>query len=500
MKRRWIWFVISLYIVLTLLFIGCAGDPIDELYIEELVVEDTLEVGEDRSLLPLLVGGAYFDAGIIVRTEHGGIGQMTLGHNAAAPIHEGEGSFDFTGGAYENLFTATANVFAAEDAEVSNWIIITSGAYTGATAEIELFIDATHVVVHTSWMWDIAVSDFVIINHPIFASTTRGHVHIDTKSHGDFHVHSYDHMADCLVHFEMNNAADDLSALCIEMDASGFSDSEAIRVRYNTGALQPADLLSLLKISLNDVEAVASDATTHIDLIELLTLDQEDATKHAIHVGQGFDIAFVVSGGTEEDPDHGYEVTPDVPVDRVNGIAPDGTAFLDVSASDLTIFDAENDYILIGSDAIFEAIVVVLDTGANRDIDEDYYYSTGAGTWAALVVADTVDGFQQSGIITFEAPGAWALSNATVPAGAAINNAFYIKIERMRVHVGIPPIEAYFKTYSASSTTDFEIRGDGTIRPVEMADAAAPNNSLYFSTTQNKLVYKDNGGVVHDLW
>lgn len=53
---------------------------------------------------------------------------------------------------------------------------------------------------------------------------------------------------------------------------------------------------------------------------------------------------------------------------------------------------------------------------------------------------------------------------------------------------------------SILSSTVFTIRSDGTIRPVELADAAAPNNSLYFSTTQNKLVYKDNGGVVHDLW
>lgn len=33
-----------------------------------------------------------------------------------------------------------------------------------------------------------------------------------------------------------------------------------------------------------------------------------------------------------------------------------------------------------------------------------------------------------------------------------------------------------------------------------MADGAAPNNSIYYSTTQNKLVYKDSVGAVHDLY
>lgn len=32
------------------------------------------------------------------------------------------------------------------------------------------------------------------------------------------------------------------------------------------------------------------------------------------------------------------------------------------------------------------------------------------------------------------------------------------------------------------------------------ADTSAPNSSLYFSTTQSKLVWKDSSGTVHDLY
>lgn len=45
-----------------------------------------------------------------------------------------------------------------------------------------------------------------------------------------------------------------------------------------------------------------------------------------------------------------------------------------------------------------------------------------------------------------------------------------------------------------------EVRNDGTIKPVQLADASAPNDSIYYSTTQSKLVYKDSGGTVNNLY
>jgi len=44
------------------------------------------------------------------------------------------------------------------------------------------------------------------------------------------------------------------------------------------------------------------------------------------------------------------------------------------------------------------------------------------------------------------------------------------------------------------------IRADGSVRPVTLADADAENNSIYYSSTASKLVYKDSGGVVNNLY
>lgn len=41
---------------------------------------------------------------------------------------------------------------------------------------------------------------------------------------------------------------------------------------------------------------------------------------------------------------------------------------------------------------------------------------------------------------------------------------------------------------------------NGAFQPPSLADNDANNNSVYYSTTQSKLVYKDNSGVVNDLY
>jgi len=41
---------------------------------------------------------------------------------------------------------------------------------------------------------------------------------------------------------------------------------------------------------------------------------------------------------------------------------------------------------------------------------------------------------------------------------------------------------------------------NGFIRLKTSTDAAAPNNSIYYSSDQSKAVYKDGGGVVNDLY
>jgi hypothetical protein len=55
-------------------------------------------------------------------------------------------------------------------------------------------------------------------------------------------------------------------------------------------------------------------------------------------------------------------------------------------------------------------------------------------------------------------------------------------------------------TSAADGTASWQNPTGGLITPANCTDAGMPNNSIYFSTTSNKLVYKDAGGVVNVLY
>jgi hypothetical protein len=193
-------------------------------------------------------------------------------------------------------------------------------------------------------------------------------------------------------------------------------------------------------------------------------------------------------------------VTATVVTNRVTGAAPDGTAFLDSSATDVTLFTSLADYILIGNDDTFEVIEWTASVGASFGTVPVFEYSTGNGTWSTLsVLADGTQGFQQSGQISFSAPGDWAKGNEAEASGD-ITSAYYVRITRARV-TNIPtlPVEDHFKIY-LDRQQGMKIRGDGTFQPTTLADADAANNSVYYSTDQSKLVYKDGAGAVNVLY
>ncbi|GEM_PF-5657031 len=58
----------------------------------------------------------------------------------------------------------------------------------------------------------------------------------------------------------------------------------------------------------------------------------------------------------------------------------------------------------------------------------------------------------------------------------------------------------WVKWYASIVRLLARIRNNGTIEPVTLTDAQAENNSIYYSSDQAKLVYKDSGGTVNGLY
>ena len=416
------------------------------------------------------------------------------------PEHTNQtGVYDHTGGAQERLFTKSAgDDFASAD--VGNWILLT-GANLGAVAEIKTYLSTTTVIVEgMDWDGDLASQTFQIFKHPGFISA--GAVHeFSVESDGEFEVFSYDFTGSKVAEVELDAAGDNIDALYVKAEANGNNIVTSAEFHYHSGALAAGEVGGGIFVTMDDTEATTADATTIMGAIALSTTDASDATKRGLVVLSGFDEALTIQGSPAIDPAFGYEVSGGgvTETDRVNGGAGDGNAFL-VAGNDLEIFDADDDYILIGSATEFENIQVILATESSKDIEPDFFYSKAGGGWTALAIqSDGTDGFKSSGNIIFADPGDWSKDDESMD-GTAITDAFYVAIQRTRAAViATLPTEDYFKTY-ASQNTGMVIDGGGFIQPRNAADGSAPNNSIYYSTDQSVLVYKDSGGSVNDLY
>lgn len=69
------------------------------------------------------------------------------------------------------------------------------------------------------------------------------------------------------------------------------------------------------------------------------------------------------------------------------------------------------------------------------------------------------------------------------------------------ITVGTANVGAYAPPHEADSIhAKGPVKSDAGFSPPSLADTAASNNRIYFSTTANKLVYKDSAGAVHPLY
>jgi hypothetical protein len=155
---------------------------------------------------------------------------------------------------------------------------------------------------------------------------------------------------------------------------------------------------------------------------------------------------------------------------------------------DQEIFDADNDYILIGSDATFEVIVVNLAVNSSKNIIATFWYSKAGGNWTALVVDDSTGGFTGNGNIVFDAPALWTKDDEA-EINADITDAYYIKIVRTRtVTIATLPTEDIFYTYpERGGDTGMQIRGNGTIK-LPYLTGAPPD-------LENGLIWMESDGL-----
>jgi hypothetical protein len=443
-----------------------------------------------------VLGRLQVGSGLVSRAEEWGTSLFTTGYTGLGTPNIGTGTFDLTGGTYEKLFTATTQtggwVFAVGD--IGKVIILTSGSHIGAVAIINEFISTTQVILETcGWDADVTpavsfifVTDYMSFTSPFLKINNIGPTcewENVARSHTGLYVSKFDTTA----------AATDVTNIRVVTDAAGYSNVDSLQIKHVVGTLSAGELQKVIRVTIDD-SLCTGGSTSDIEGIKF-TRTRGDSTAHVdgVSIGTGFTNAVHVSGSPEEDIGYGYSFT-------VAYAVTDRTAAFKSSASNVQIFTAVNTGILIGSDNKFSVIKYVQNIAGSTTITPTWQYSTGDGTWATLIVSDTTTGMSVSGKIAFTIPSDWAKSEHCNESTGVITSAYYVRIIRTKISLGTPPTESYFSVFQGTSATDTLIRGDGTIKPSQLADGSAVNDSIYYSTTQSKLVYKDLGGVVRVLY
>ncbi|HEC62494.1 MAG TPA: hypothetical protein ENI27_09635 [bacterium] len=241
-------------------------------------------------------------------------------------------------------------------------------------------------------------------------------------------------------------------AVEIDVDAATFGDVKAIDIDYITGILVAGRDEGIILVNIDETLATGGEVFG----LEVLATDG-NASIHGMKVGP---VVHPIhqNSGTFANPSLATNNTPstDVPVMR-DGIFANTTA----------IFNADDDYIIIGAAAAFQDMELILSTVSSKNIKPTFWYSTaGTGQFTQFTPVDGTDGCTHTGVIS------WDASDLTGHVADTGTGSFDIKIIRTRNNIGTTPVLGYAKT---AATTEYvwDKNGDVSIRGLLISGAYA---------------------------
>lgn len=484
----------------------------DEVTAVDLFTTGKVYLGDTNAVAPVADGGLWisgtgdFGKGLILNAAPWCPSLLTLPTGGFGTPSIGIGDFLLSGGTYPVEFTATTQTggwtFAAGDE--GKVIILLSGTHAGALAMVEEIISTTVVTLETcDWDADFTGISFMMLNIPVTFTSRARKINIIPPT-GEWENVANLHTGEYASKFKLIAAADGVTSMDIDTEGMGYTNIDTLHITHATGALASGSIQKATRVEIDDSLCIGG-TTTEVDGVKYTrTKGNSIATVCAIDIGTAFTNAMKIDGSPPENPGYGYTFTNAFAVtDHVNSGGGGNDSFIN-PAVNTQMFTADNTGILIGFDSKFSVIQYVQSIAGSATITPTWQYSTGDGTWATLTVTDTTGGMRFSGKVSFAAPAAWAKSESAGSVGVgAITSAFYVRITRTANSLATPPTEQYFKVYQGASLTDTLIRGDGTYKPAQMIDGAAPNDSIYVSlttATSGMLVYKDGIGGVNRLY
>lgn len=270
--------------------------------------------------------------------------------------------------------------------------------------------------------------------------------------------------------------------ISLDIDANGFSNTHAFVIDYKaTGIGNGGSENHLMEVNVDTANSTGGE----IQAMSVSKSGTGSATVTAIEILPDVNV-LVQKVGDPIALTQAWLLSSAVYTDST-------TAFS--NGTNVGIFANDNDYIICGSDNLFQQIEVYLSTMSSNTIDAIFEYSTGPGTWQAFSPSDGTNGFTTNGSIMWPTLAGWV--------SAAVNGVskYYIRIQRTRNLIVTTPIESNIRI---RSTTDYWWDKDGDIyirklrmsgTPVYADNTAAIAGGLLLGET-----YRTSAGVLMEVY
>lgn len=275
--------------------------------------------------------------------------------------------------------------------------------------------------------------------------------------------------------------------LGISTDAGGFGDIKAIEVNYTSGAIIDGDDTATLLINIDETLSTGGD----IYGMQVLTTDVGGANIKAVKVGIG--VAPI-------DQSVGANINPSsILVNATSKLTELSTG----GAGNETVFSADNDTITIGHSTPFSSVQFLIDTGANTSVKPTWEFSTGVGTWQAMVPIDGTNGFKNTGTVS---PGSADISAWAVGAGGE----YLVRITRTQNGLSTLPILdviniAVAVGYSWDkdgkvAVSSLDIESSTPVTSILDEDSMSSDSATALATQQSIKAYADTKAVIADVF
>ncbi|MHC4618411.1 MAG: hypothetical protein ACYTEQ_11745 [Planctomycetota bacterium] len=387
-------------------------------------------------------------------------------------------------GDFVSIIASNPNVYAAAIGSIE--------AVTETTIELSLASFGTDAIV------DATAFNFGVFSAPALLILDNKDIHLSVGDNVDaaFHIGNLAGTNARTVFLTSKAGVASHRAIDIEVDTNGFSGVSALVVDFDATDFDAADDVGAILNAAVDNTGATAGKLQGID-ITLADPTNTNLTVSGLTTHGGIDPIEQLLG----DPanlDSGWS--------NDSGVFTDRTTAFNAAGTDVQIFPADNDYILIASLNKFDEINVALAVVANLSILPTFEYIEDDGDWIAFTPSDDTEGFTVAGTIRFDQDalttwGQRTVNEVTGEAGAI--DYYWIRITRTRGVLATPPTEDTIQVTVLDEKLGWDKVGNITMKVFSQADEpttaqVTAGQMAWWTDTDDsalRLVYNQSGTV-----